>query len=195
MRRSEWIVGGVLGLIVVAVLLVLLAFWLRSRPQEEDFDINNLENLTALEAYNLAQPAAREWSGDAVMMTATAGWQPRTDFTDGRASWNFVFYSDTERATAVITVADAEAQLIRTRPQSNRLQTGDLAAWQVDSPAAIEQLLQIGADEFMARHAAVNLVLTLDNQGPPTWKSTFLDTVTKETFQLNITADTGEFTP
>jgi hypothetical protein len=40
----------------------------------------------------------------------------------------------------------------------------------------------------------VNLILTLDVKGTPTWRSTFLDTVTKETYSLNITANTGEFT-
>ncbi len=47
----------------------------------------------------------------------------------------------------------------------------------------------------MARHANVNLILTLDNQGTPTWRSTFLDTDTNQTYTLNLTADTGEFTP
>jgi hypothetical protein len=194
MRRSEWILGGVLGLVVVAILIALAVYWLRSRPEEE-LDINNIENVTALEAYNLALTAAQQWSSDAVMLTARAGWQPQVDFRDGRSSWNFVFYSTSERATAVITVADAKAQLLRTRPQSGQFQTGDISLWRVDSPAAIDQLLKLGADEFMARHANVNLILTLDNQGTPTWRSTFLDTDTNQTYTLNLTADTGEFTP
>jgi hypothetical protein len=117
------------------------------------------------------------------------------DFTDGRASWNFVFYSAGQRATAMITVADKKAQMVRTSLTSGRVQTGDLSGWQVDSPAAINLLLQLGAEDFMALHANVNLILTLDNQGTPTWRSTFLDAETKQPYDLNITVDTGEFTP
>lgn len=194
MRRTEWIVGSILGFVVVGAIAGLLIYWLNSQPYEE-LDINNIENLTALEAYDLAQPLAQAWSGDAALLTARAGWQPQVDFTDGRASWNFVFYSAGKRATAMITVADNKAQLVRTSLTTSRVQTGDLSGWQVDSPAAINQLLQLGAWDFMTLHADINLILTLDNQGTPTWRSTFLDTGTKEAYSLNITADTGAFTP
>lgn len=195
MRRSEWIVGGILGLVVVAVITALLVYWLNSRPEDEVVDINNLEYVTAIEAYNLALPVAREWSSDAALLTASAGWQPEVDFTNGRASWTMIFYSAAESATSLISVTNARAQLIRSTPLFERLQPGDVSGWQVDSPEAISNLLQIGADEFMTLHAKVNLILTLDAQGTPTWKSTFLDTATKESYSLNITADTGEFTP
>lgn len=194
MRRSELILGSVFGLVLVGALIAAGVMWFNSRP-EEAFDINNIENLTAVEAYNLAQPVAQDWNSDATLLTARAGWQPEVDFTDGRASWNFVFYSDIQRATAMITVADKKAQMVRTSLTSGRVQTGDLSGWQVDSPAAINLLLQLGAEDFMALHANVNLILTLDNQGTPTWRSTFLDAETKQTYDLNITVDTGEFTP
>lgn len=194
MRRSEWILGGILGFIVVVVLLTLLFLWFNDRSQES-FDINNLENSTAFEAYDLAQPVALQWQGDAVLLTARAAWQPEVDFRDGRASWSLVFYSAAESATAVISVADARAQFVRTRPQAQLLQAGELTNWQVDSPVAIDYFLNLGADEFMSLHAKVNLILTLDVQGTPTWRSTFLDTESKETIDLNITADTGQFIP
>jgi hypothetical protein len=95
----------------------------------------------------------------------------------------------------MITVTDTEAQLVRSSLTSGQVQTGDLSGWQVDSPTAINELMGLGAEDFMALHADVNLVLTLDNQGTPTWRSTFLDTETKQAYNLNITADTGEFTP
>jgi hypothetical protein len=105
-----------------------------------------------------------------------------------------IFYSAAESATAVISVADGKAQMIRTRTQTENIQPGDLSNWQVDSPAAVTNILQQGGDDFMTLHAKVNLILTLDTQGSPTWRSTFLDTDSKQTFNLNITADTGEFT-
>ena len=194
MRRSEWIVGGILGLVVVAVVIGLLASWLNSRPKEEVISLNNLEYVTALEAYELAQPIAQKWSSDAALLSASAGWQPETDFTHGRASWTLVFYSQSQAATALISVTNANARLVRTTPQFENFQPGDVSNWQIDSPAAIAQLLNIGADDFMTLHAKVNLILTLDVKGTPTWRSTFLDTVTKETYSLNITANTGEFT-
>jgi hypothetical protein len=195
MRRTEWIVGGILGLVVVAVLIALLVYWLNSQPEDEVININNLEYVTALEAYNLALPVARNWSGDAALLSASAGWQPEVDFTNGRASWTMIFYSAAESATSLISVTNARAQLVRTTPLFDPLQPGDVSGWQVDSPEAISSLLQIGAEDFMTIHAKVNLLLTLDVQGTPTWKSTFLDTATKESYSLNITADTGEFTP
>ncbi len=196
MRRSEWIVGGILGLVVVAVVIGLLAYWLNSRPKEEEVvSLNNLEYVTAVKAYELAQPIAQEWSSDAALVSASAGWQPETDFTHGRASWTLVFYSQSKSATSLISVTNANASLIRTTPQPEKIQTGDVSNWQIDSPAAIAQLLAIGADNFMTLHAKVNLILTLDVQGTPTWRSTFLDTSTKESYSLNITADTGQFTP
>lgn len=195
MRRSEWILGSTLGLLIVAGLITFLVFWYNDQPEEEAVDTLDPENLTALQAYNLAQPIAQEWSNDAALLTARAGWQPKVDFTDGQSSWNFVFYSTGEQKTAMISVTDARAQLVRTSPATERVQTGDISGWQIDSPAAINQLLQLGADSFMSIHADVNLILTLDNQGEPTWRSTFLDAETKEAYQLNITADTGEFTP
>jgi hypothetical protein len=193
MRRSEWIIGGILGLVVVGVLVALLAYWLNSRPEDPD-DINNIENSTAFEAFDLAQPVAQQWSSDARLLTARASWQPQVDFRDGRSSWSMIFYSAAESATAVISVADGKAQMIRTRTQTENIQPGDLSNWQVDSPAAVTNILQQGGDDFMTLHAKVNLILTLDTQGSPTWRSTFLDTDSKQTFNLNITADTGEFT-
>lgn len=194
MRRSEWIVGGILGLVVVAVVIGLLAYWLSSRPKEEVVSLNNLEYVTAVKAYELARPIAQQWSSDAALLSASAGWQPETDFTHGRASWTLVFYSQSQSATSLISVTNANARLIRTTPQFENIQTGDVSNWQVDSPAAIAQLLDIGADDFMTLHAKVNLILTLDVKGTPVWRSTFLDTATKESYSLNITADTGEFT-
>ncbi len=194
MRRSEWILGGLLGIIVVTILLALIFFWLNSQPEEE-FDINNIENVTAVEAYNLAQPIAQNWSSDAALLSARASWQPEINFSDGRASWVIIFYSSTKSETAMISVADTKAQMVRTTPQSDQIQLGNVANWQLDSPAAIEQLLNLGADEFMTFHAKVNLILVLDAQETLTWRSTFLDTDTKESYILNITADTGEFTP
>lgn len=182
-----------LGLIVVAVLLALLYYWLSEQP-EEPVNINNIKNSTAFEAYDLALPVAQQWAGDAVLYTARASWQPEVNFTNGLASWSMVFYSATESATAVISVADARAQFVRSRPLEQPLVLGSLSNWQVDSPAAIAQLLEIGADDFMTLHAKVNLILTLDTQGTPTWRSTFFDVETKQAFNLNITVDTGEFT-
>lgn len=194
MRRSEWIVGGVLGLVVVAIVIGLLAYWLSSRPTDKAVPLNNLEYVTAIKAYELAWPIAQEWSSDAALLSASAGWQPETDFTNGLASWTLVFYSQSKSATALISVTNANARLVRTTPQFENIQTGDVSNWQIDSPAAIAQLLDIGADDFMTLHAKVNLILTLDVKGTPTWRSTFLDTATKESYSWNITADTGEFT-
>jgi hypothetical protein len=195
MRRTEWIIGGILGLLIVAVLVTLLIFWNNGRSEQGSVDLNNLEYVTAVEAYNLALPVARKWSGDAALLSASAGWQPEVDFTNGRASWTMIFYSPAESATALISVTNAKAQMARTTPQFGKIQTGDLAGWQIDSPQAVADLLVNGADDFMTRHAKVNLILTLDVQGAPTWRSTFVDTETKENYSLNITADTGQFTP
>jgi len=196
MRRSEWIVGSILGLVVVAVVIGILAYWLSSRPKTEKVvTLNNLKYVTAIEAYDLARPVAQEWSSDAALLSASAGWQPETDFTHGRASWTLVFYSQSNSATSLISVTNANARLIRTTPQFENIRTGDVSNWQIDSPAAIAQLLDIGADNFMNLHAKVNLILTLDVKGIPTWRSTFLDSITKESYSLNITADSGEFTP
>lgn len=183
-----------MGLVLVGVVIAAGFIWFTNQPKAAS-EISDVENSTAVEAYNLAQPVAQAWSSDAALLTARAGWQPKVDFTNGRASWNFVFYSASQEATAMITVTATRAQLVRTSLTSGQVQTGDLSGWEVDSPAAINQLLQLGAENFMAHHADVNLILTLDNQEKPTWRSTFLDAGTKETYDLNITADTGEFTP
>lgn len=198
MRRSEWIIGGILGLVLVAVLVFLLVYFLNGQPADQEaevIDVNNLEYATAREAYDLAQPVARDWRGDAALLSASASWQPEVDFTDGRASWTFVFYSQEESATVMISVIDKKPRVVRTTALFERVQLGDANQWQVDSPEAISQLLVNGADDFMRLHAKVNLVLTLDVKGEPTWRSTFLDPQTKESYSLNITADTGEFTP
>ena len=194
MRRSELILGGLLGIGVVAVSFGFIFYWFFNQSSDKSLDLAHMEDLTTLQAYNLAQPVAQGWSSDAALLTATAGWQPQSDFMDGRASWNFVFYSLSQKSTAVISVMDAKAQLVRKQPLSRQVQPGDISGWQIDSPMAIEQLLLVGADDFMKMHANVNLVLTLDVQGKPTWRSTFLDVDSKQSYSLNITADTGEFT-
>ena len=196
MRRSELILGGLLGVVVVAVLAILAFFWFQSQePEEQNTVININENVTAFEAYRLAESVANSWSSDAVLLSARASWPPETNFVDGRASWVIIFYSLNESATAMVSVADNEAQLVRTTPISNQLQVANADNWQVDSPAAVEKLLELGADEFMTFHAKVNLVLVLDMQESLVWRSTFLDADSKESYSLNITADTGEFTP
>jgi hypothetical protein len=204
MRRSEWVLGGVLGILIVFILAIMLFFFLNKNEisaleQNPDSNINNQSNpvipvlgITARQAYMIAEPVARTWAEDAVLLAVRASWPPEQQFQDGLASWNIVFYSPGQSATASIAATGDNAAFLSSRKISGQFAPADLTTWQLDSPAAVESFLNFGARGFLEEQDKVMFILALEMQNGPIWKGTFADTEAQRTIYLNINATNGE---
>ncbi|MCI0397755.1 MAG: hypothetical protein L0332_28515 [Chloroflexi bacterium] len=190
MSRTEWILGGVLALLVLVVAAAVLIFWFfRDQPADA---VNNPMNPTAMGAYELAEPLARQWAGDAQFVSARATWQSASGFDPEVASWSFTFYSPAAMATALISVTGDQATLIRSQPASRVLEPGAPEEWVVDSPAAVETLLANGGQSFVDEQGSATLVLALNLNDQPVWTGTFINEQSRRTLQLRLDARNGE---
>src|SRR5688500_7618279 len=106
MSRLEWILGGILAVLVLALAIILAFFWLRPEG-----NVNNpiTSAVTARESYTLAETAARQWAADALLVNARATWPPESTLRPDEVSWDFIFYSPAQSATALVAVRDNQA--------------------------------------------------------------------------------------
>jgi hypothetical protein len=202
MNRFEWILSGLLAVLLVVAVVMLLLFWNEQRQEAllpataagssgSGQAATPESGRTALSAYHLAQPVAQDWAEDARLLTASATWPAGQVFPAGAASWGLVFYSPGRPATALISVANREARLVRSSSTEKTPQPVDTENWQVDSPAVVEQLLSNGGQAFVDEHGQVSLALTLNTVGELSWQAKLVDTESFEAFTLQFDPITG----
>lgn len=200
--RKEWMIIGVLLLIVVAVygaLLFVVSGGLEGGlPQagSSGEPTPAYKVLTAKEAYPRAEKVAREWQSDARLSGATAAWNQPTvaELTTGRTAWGFSFASPSVKETAIVTVIGQQAELVRVQQASKVPELLDVAGWQVDSPQAIGIFLDHGGEGFLRDHPQSEIHLRLSTraeEGTISWLVIGLSADGQSSAYLQIDAITG----
>jgi hypothetical protein len=191
--RTEWILGGVLGALILAIVVGLLLFWFQGQPASEGEaeELNNLTELTAQSAFGLAGSAAQSWAADAALVSARATWGPGVAFETREASWTFTFYSPAAGRVALVSVTGGRANLLNSRETTRTFPAADLDRWEVDSPAALETVLSRGGQAFIDEQGGASVVLSLDAQAL-VWQGTIVNTESRRTFILQLDAQRGE---
>jgi hypothetical protein len=190
MSRLEWILGGILAVLVIALAILLALFWLRPEGT-----VNNpvTSAVTARESYRLAETAARQWAADALLVNARATWTPESNLRPDEAAWDFIFYSPAQSAIALIAVRDSQANILNTSAANQAFTAGDLEQWQVDSPAALETVLASGGRSFREQEGQTTIILTF-NAGEMAWLATLINATTRQTLTIRVNANSGEVT-
>jgi hypothetical protein len=187
MNRFEWILGAVLGVLLI-VTLVLAALLVRARetaPAAEAIQ-------TARVAYTLAEPVAQSWAGDAALLTIMGSQSLAPNAPLAVSDWSLIFYSPSRQATALISVVNGQAIIISTRSNSLQRRPANLDRWALDSQAVIEQFLAAGGREFITQEGATTLSLRLDVEEQVVWKSSLSARETGRTLSLWINANDGD---
>ena len=198
MSRLDWILTGLLAIIVVAVLAFFLLFWSEQR-QVESFNkqaalqvtVEPLQG-TAQSAYAVAAPAARTWAADAVLLHTRGNWPVGTTFTAEQGSWSFLFYSAQRQAVALITTEGTGAEVVSENETAQRFNPDSIAGWQVDSPSVVEQLLDGGGQAFIDQYGDVSLIVSLKAMEGLVWTATLNATDADKLFRLQIDPASGQ---
>ena len=194
MQRTEWILLTILIVLVALIGAVLIMSGLRlPRSQAQTPQTVALpQALTARSAYDMALPLAQQWASDATLVNAQATWDVSPDFHYSEASWGFIFYSNSQSATAMVSVTDDRAGLLATRQSARQLVPADLSGWQIDSPQIVETVLNTGGQPFLNRLGDATLVLTLDASNKPVWKGKLFHEESGETLSVEVDPASGD---
>ncbi len=189
MSRAVGLLLSTLALVGLIVGGLFIVYWLQDVPISTRPVI---QNTTAVEAYAIAEPVARQWATDSRLLNVSAAWQPGLDFQTGEASWSLTFYSADQSELSLISIIDKEATFTNSRTIEELYDPEDLEAWQVDSPQAISQLMSTGGQEFMDREGSADLTMRLNLDGQTTWKNTLINKDSRRTFSVRLNANSGE---
>lgn len=208
MSRLEWILSGLLAILLIAVIALGLILWLQ--PDTADLpppDISGAavgpagtgSQQTALLALNPARDAARQWQPDAELLSVSATWPrgaSRDMLTDGMASWTFSFYSAAAETVASFSVIDGRANLMTQGPPVDPAAVQTIGGWTVDSQDAIRIMLEQGGEELLQREpdaASLTMTLSADPQtGEPQWFVSLIGQRPDQAVTVWIDANSGE---
>lgn len=201
MNRFEWILGGLLVLLLVIV--AGLAFTLWFRPASPDLALQPAQGAltggqTALSALAAANNQAQVWQPDAQLLKATTTWtaQDGRAYTSGAASWAFTYYSPADTAVAQITVVENTPSPPLVSEADVPLTPMDISGgWKIDSPTAVGQLLDNGGADFLSRRQDTSITMTLDTisgNGRMEWLVSLFDEQSDDFIAVRLDATSGE---
>lgn len=206
MTKLEWILGGVLIVLLVIVAGLAFSLWVQpnfsSGPEAVLAEVAPTpvyEGQTAMAAAAAAKTQAQNWQPDATLYKASATWgQTLNDdlLSSGASAWSFTYYSPASQSLATITVTDNAPSAITAGPQNLQLTPRDIiGGWKVDSAEAVRILLEQGGQDFLAREGVTSMVMTLttDNEnGRIEWLIGLFAPQTEDTLALRLDATSGE---
>lgn len=208
MTRLEWILGILLALLIIIGLAVagFLLFGpgvgspsLPPNPSGNIAPTSAFAGGTALEFfYSFALPEAQKWQADAKLISATATLPRGTNresLTGGKANWTFTFYSPATVSIAVIAVTGGQASLIAQRASDKALELVDLDGWQIDSPQAVDKMLNQGGNDFLSNVdiATLTMALTMDSPGRSSeWFLSLIAPTGGQSFTIRLNGRTGD---
>lgn len=211
MTRLEWLLGGVLSLLLIAgLILAAFIFWPEpelpdpislvtasgTRPELLMQATSVYSGQTALTAYRKAEASARQWAADAQMMRGAASWPEGSRFETGEESWDFTFYSAAKASVALIAVVEDRVTLVSEQRTFETPQLPEAAAWQVDSPAAVQRLLTDGGQAFIEEQGPATLLLTLAAEADDFyWEMVLFKAESGQTLAVRLNAATGLVSP
>lgn len=192
MSKLEWILSGILVVLLVLVIALLLRFGLERSPGRAEEAVEpTVEARTALSSYQVAQPVAQQWAADATLLNARAAWPEGASFDPEGAAWNFVFYSPGQSATALISVSQNQARLISNRQIDRPLNVHATTGWQVDSPQVLAIVLENGGQDFLERYEQGKLTLALDANDHFLWRARLLNPDAAASLTLEVDPASG----
>jgi len=212
MSRAEWILGGILVVLLAIVVIAAAALWLpkpESPPVAATLAVTvpvaptlAFAGDTAVFAFAAADTQAQTWQTDAQLIEANATWPQgvtRDDILTGSTVWNFTFYSPGQNRVANIQVVDNTPTLITETTPPNTLSPLSSTSWRVDSPEAIRILLeQAGGDEFLRTQGVsiLNMNLSAVNEsGRLEWFISLFSSQTGQSLTIRLDAANGEVIP
>ncbi len=152
--------------------------------------------LSARQAFERAQPAARAWQGDAVLARVAANWQVARleDLAGGASAWDFTFYSPGAGEQRSVVISSSSTWPVAPQRPQALPSAIDLGRWQVDSQQAVESFLGDGGREFVAARQPVDffLILGAGEDGHMQWTAIALNSTDSKSYEVLIDATTGK---
>lgn len=204
MSRAEWILGGMLVVLLVVVAALAIMFWFQPEapvalPQTAQIaSTPSYIGQTSLSALIAAQKEAAAWQADAQLLKAAATWPQGADeefVSDAKTAWSFTFYSPGRQATAVISVVENQASFLREKEVDNPLSPLPVSSWRIDSPAAVRTMLNEGGEAFLQREGVTTMAMnlsTVSENGRVEWFISLFGEQTGHSFSVRLDAATGE---
>lgn len=205
MSKLEWILSGILGLLLITI--VGFSLLLSQRPGiGASIAVNDvsgaselmIERNTALLAFSSAQAAALDWHPDARLVEANATWGQEADrqqLSSGKGDWTFTFESPSSEAVAIFSVLDNEARLLTEYASTQQIELLDVTGWQVDSPEAVARMLEEGGDTFMRTAGTTTMTASLttaSQDGRIVWFISLIAMDSGDAFSIRMDATSGE---
>ena len=198
MNRLEWLLSGLLGLLLIVVAVMAILFWgMRlgqgSAPLSGGSPLPAVEGVahTAQSAYDVARAAAAEWADDAQLLSANSTWPAGTPFTPGAAGWGFQFYSAAQQSTALFAVSEEQVRLVRSGGSERAPEPLNVGGWLVDSPEVVQTVMANGGQEFIDNHGQASLTLTLNLVEEFQWRARLVDLETNEVVTIIVNPASG----
>jgi hypothetical protein len=203
MSRIEWILSGILILLLLVAALIGWLWWQQRDTLPIDIPsplptraVIEEVGFTALAAYGPAAEIAANWASDAQLVSATATWPNNSNFSPVETGWSFIFYSAQKRELALFSVINGKAAQLGRSAAGNRQTTVSINDWQVDSVKAIEIILAAGGRRFIdsnSENGDISLTLTLEaDSGLIVWKGNIDEYRSGRRLVAQINANSGE---
>jgi hypothetical protein len=207
-RRDVTLLLGIWGVVAVSVAAVLIVLGTMSQqtpvpgapaatPTLVPIYTPAASQQTARRQYAQAEAVAKGWREDAQLLSCRASWEQTAINLVGRpVEWTFRFYSpQSKRLYFVIVEPGGEVKAIQhAQPIDQAPPVLRIEDWQLDSPAALANWLNIGGGSFLGSHAGgtVTAQLNVRAQGqPPQWTVVGFDRNTDETLVATVDAVHG----
>jgi hypothetical protein len=213
MSRAEWILGGILVVLLAVVVIAAALLWLPDSSPEGPIGTLAVtvpvgppladEGDTAVLAFAAANETAQNWQPDAQLVEATATWPQgitQDDIATGTSIWDFTFYSPAANQIATINqVGNELPKLITQFPAQNVVTPLSTTAWQIDSAEAISILLeQAGGAEFLRSQGVSILTMSLNTVTESSrieWFISLFSSQTGQSLTIRVDANSGELIP
>jgi hypothetical protein len=177
MSRLDWLLGGLLFVVLLIVVVSGLFFWQQSQLALALTPVagqgitavaptTTLPNEPALISFGRAQGRVRNgWQQDAALVTASATWplvNSADELRDGEANWNFIFYSPSESTAVAANVGNQQVSVSDPYPIYQKLDPLEVSGWQIDSHEALVVFLLHGGNQFLDQQEDVTVTSQLD---------------------------------
>ena len=204
MKRTEWIIGIVAGLLISGVVIVFLVLVTSRADDVEPMDhvaavrTSDFSGTTSMQAYELAKEKAIQWHPDALLITANTTWSQGTtrgDLLTGARSWNLGFYSPSTSSAANFEVLADQVKHVNEFALKQSVSPEEVNQWRIDSTVAIYRLLDEGGDDFLDEYGISTLTMSLMNDDESDrleWLLLLLGTQASKTLIMRLDASTGE---
>lgn len=207
MKRTDWLIAGLLTVLFLFTAGGVMVFWLQSRAYAnlpaEVTNVSSIQNdsgsgITAKQAFTAADQLAAQWQPDAQILSASATivqFDTLEDIYNGRANWTVVYYSPIAKAVAEYTVTQNSASFLNAKSTDVRVTVLNFEKVVLDSNQAMTVAVSNGAAALFEGEADRVALLKLEQSaetGQPEWR-VFIQNETTGAFKnIYVDAVTGQ---